>query len=455
MSTQKATAILEHFSKLTHRTTQIGPATDDNTDPSSQTRHATQTPTHNRTNDENANPPGQSPEPTVPSAFAKKIQDILPTFSSFSSSIGSPRFTPSTPQTGADETPLPDPHLPASSTPPNFENGTSEHGWQSFWSAFDRLRPSQGKKTEAAGSPEPSQGEVLDCVDDNNSIMMYGPLEPDETSEVEIACSEIVSINGDGEEIRTPQSSYSPLPSESFDDSVVVGSPARSPLSRFIPLPFESIDQVMSGGGGRSPQPRFSPLPLESVNRILRGGRSPPPRFVPLSPGSIDQVLTSGGDNDLESEPVPEYTEMALVPVTTGLAGGQPPVKEYRVWLPSLTKISVQTMWWGFRMYVAERVFHAFDAIAYPSYLPPPVLDVLNNRQLEAVKRAAIITTALQWLMDNLPVALLPPQVRPGVTILRHLVPYVGYMGGFIAWSWSAIRSFDKGMVVGLPHVEL
>lgn len=93
--------------------------------------------------------------------------------------------------------------------------------------------------------------------------------------------------------------------------------------------------------------------------------------------------------------------------------------------------------------------------IDYPSYLPPPVLDVLNNRQLEAVKRAAIITTALQWLMDHLPVALLPPQMRPGVVILRHLVPYVGYMGGFIAWGWTAIRSFDKGMVVCLIRVEL
>jgi len=47
--------------------------------------------------------------------------------------------------------------------------------------------------------------------------------------------------------------------------------------------------------------------------------------------------------------------------------------------------------------------------------------------------------------MDHLPVSLLPPQMRPGVAILRHLSPYVGYMGGFIAWGWSAIRSFDKG----------
>jgi hypothetical protein len=57
--------------------------------------------------------------------------------------------------------------------------------------------------------------------------------------------------------------------------------------------------------------------------------------------------------------------------------------------------------------------------------------------------------------MDHLPVSLLPPQMRPGVTILRHLVPYVGYMGGFIAWTWSAIRSFDKGYGVVLTATWL
>lgn len=57
--------------------------------------------------------------------------------------------------------------------------------------------------------------------------------------------------------------------------------------------------------------------------------------------------------------------------------------------------------------------------------------------------------------MDHLPVSLLPPQMRPGVAILRRLVPYVGYMGGFMAWGWSAIRSFDKGMVTCLAQGEL
>jgi hypothetical protein len=70
---------------------------------------------------------------------------------------------------------------------------------------------------------------------------------------------------------------------------------------------------------------------------------------------------------------------------------------------------------------------------------------VLNNKRLEGAKRAAIITTALQWLLGRVPIRLVPPQFRAGVLIARRLVPYLGYIGGFIAWSWSAIRSFDKG----------
>ena len=364
MSKQKVTAI-EHF-QVTHRAAQVGAATDsvaDHAEWSSQTLHSIQTPTDTGTNEGNVDSvvADGPPVSTVPSTFAKKIQDILSTFPSFSPSIasGSSRPTPSAlPQTEAHDPPSPVRDFTTSLTLPNFENGPSEHGWQSFWSTLDRLRPPYGKQPEPASTSEPSQDEVLDCVDDNNSIMMYGPLEPDDDSEVEIACSEIVSINGDGEEIRTPQPCFIPLPSESFDE-VVVGSPGLSPLPRFIPLPFESIDQVLAGGGGRSPQSRLSPLPLESINRMLigGGGRSPQPCFVPLPLGSIDQALTSGGGESSsirwkedESEPVSEATGATRVPLTAEPTGDQPSVKEYRVWLPSLTKISVQTMWWGFRM---------------------------------------------------------------------------------------------------------
>jgi hypothetical protein len=75
------------------------------------------------------------------------------------------------------------------------------------------------------------------------------------------------------------------------------------------------------------------------------------------------------------------------------------------------------------------------------------VLDVLNNKRLEAAKRAAILTTALQWLLSTVPLTVVPPQFRTGLFLAQRLVPYLGYIGGFVAWSWGAMKSFDKGML--------
>lgn len=87
----------------------------------------------------------------------------------------------------------------------------------------------------------------------------------------------------------------------------------------------------------------------------------------------------------------------------------------------------------------------AIDQLFACRYLPPPVIDTLNNKRLEAAKRAALITTALKWLLDHLPVKLVPPQFRPVLMVLKRLIPYLGYIGVFIAWSWGAIKAFDKG----------
>ena len=70
---------------------------------------------------------------------------------------------------------------------------------------------------------------------------------------------------------------------------------------------------------------------------------------------------------------------------------------------------------------------------------------MLNNQRLEAAKRAAMLTTALQWLLGHVPLTLVPPQFRAGILIARRLVPYLGYIGGFVAWSWGAMKSFDRG----------
>lgn len=83
------------------------------------------------------------------------------------------------------------------------------------------------------------------------------------------------------------------------------------------------------------------------------------------------------------------------------------------------------------------------------------MLDALNDKQLEAAKRAAMITAALKWLLDHLPISVMPPQLRTSMNFLRRLVPYLGYIGGFIAWSWSAVKVFDKGICRSFTSLNL
>ncbi|KAF8529219.1 hypothetical protein BU17DRAFT_37882 [Hysterangium stoloniferum] len=103
-------------------------------------------------------------------------------------------------------------------------------------------------------------------------------------------------------------------------------------------------------------------------------------------------------------------------------------VKEVRIWYPSRTKISLEATWWGYRI-----------------YLPPPVMRALSDKSLEAAKRAALITTALSWLVKRIPIAMLPPQLKPAVLVVGQIVPLLGYVGGFIAWSWTTVQGFDRG----------
>ncbi|EUC67067.1 HIT domain protein [Rhizoctonia solani AG-3 Rhs1AP] len=106
----------------------------------------------------------------------------------------------------------------------------------------------------------------------------------------------------------------------------------------------------------------------------------------------------------------------------------QPKTKEVRVWRPSADGISLQCSWWGYRI-----------------YLPPAVIAVLNDQKLEAANRAAIVTTALQWIIDHIPTAAFPPQVGLVISLVRGIIPAMGYIGGFVAWSWNTIVGFDQG----------
>ncbi|KAG7448089.1 uncharacterized protein BT62DRAFT_752856 [Guyanagaster necrorhizus] len=179
----------------------------------------------------------------------------------------------------------------------------------------------------------------------------------------------------------------------------------------------------------------YSPLfpTEESLVEIAASHIVPAPReSAPLQPKALWQrkwpwwKKLASADGNADKEKNGDDNKTAVPPTPT------------RVWIPSTTKISVQVMWWGYRL-----------------YLPPPVLTILSQGQLETTKRAATITAALTWLFTHIPISLLPPPIQPALLLLQKVVPYLGYIGSFISWSWSTIKGYDIGYGVILSATWL
>ncbi|KAJ7150314.1 hypothetical protein C8R46DRAFT_1008478 [Mycena filopes] len=172
--------------------------------------------------------------------------------------------------------------------------------------------------------------------------------------------------------------------------------------------------------------------------------------YTPLQPTADSQVELADSEMVLEYLDEPTEEEKATTASKTPVqdANTKPPltsknstssktatgpkkqqrVKEHVRWMPSPTQISLQAMWWGYRL-----------------YLPPPVMALLDDTHLAAARRGAMITASLKYMLDKIPLMLLPPQARPAVMVLKRLSPYLGYLSVFIAWSWTAIKARDKG----------
>ncbi|KAG8851858.1 hypothetical protein FRB96_009042 [Tulasnella sp. 330] len=89
--------------------------------------------------------------------------------------------------------------------------------------------------------------------------------------------------------------------------------------------------------------------------------------------------------------------------------------------------------------------------------LPPPVMLVLSDKTLEATKRAAMVTTAIGWLIRNIPLALLPAPLKPAILLLKAVVPYLGYIGNVVLVGdfLDQVKKFDKGHGVTLSATWL
>ncbi|KAJ7649177.1 hypothetical protein B0H17DRAFT_1022494 [Mycena rosella] len=188
-----------------------------------------------------------------------------------------------------------------------------------------------------------------------------------------------------------------------------------------IPPPRSTYDDTDYAGSDRSSVMMYSPLipTADSVIELAELEDAPP--AVPGSP--------------------PAGKWLALWPATgwaavwpfTGTESNRdlprpcpPPV--LRVWVPSATQLSFETMWWGYRI-----------------YLPPPVLALLDAQSVETAQQATTLTAALTWFFSNLPIAAFPPPLQPAMLLLQRLIPFGSYIGTFVSWSWGTIRGFDRG----------
>ncbi|PPQ99511.1 hypothetical protein CVT24_005301 [Panaeolus cyanescens] len=155
--------------------------------------------------------------------------------------------------------------------------------------------------------------------------------------------------------------------------------------------------------------------------------------YAPLHPKSDSQVELATSETVLEHADKPDGQ-----PGAAPIDSTPPQGKGKQVWVPSTTQLSLLTTWWGYRI-----------------YLPPPIMEQLDKSSLKATARAAMITSALKWMLDKIPLMLIPAQFRPAVKMLKQLAPVVSYVGVFIAWSWDRIRSYDKGNGVVLTATWL
>ncbi|OBZ68365.1 hypothetical protein A0H81_11641 [Grifola frondosa] len=302
-----------------------------------------------------------------PGSLARRIQSLLSSLPPFLTPLPpSPSTSSST--AGPTESPpaISDSRLISLLSSPSIMNGSVAKGRQSVWSILDKLRltgvvsskqPSTSKAEIERGGIQERMEEILE---DDDSVMFYGPLIPTPQSEVELAQSEIISVNEEGELVSDAQEG--------------------KPLTDLGSLAEQRVLSDRLGSIWPFGKPKASSDEQIHVKKII----------------------------------------------------------EKRIWVPSDTQISLQVMWWGYRV-----------------WLPPPVLALLDNKEIEAGKVAALLTTALKWLLHHVPDSAVPPQFRPALDLVRGLVPYLGYIGGFVAWSWGAIKGFDTGRGVILTATWL
>ena len=392
-----------------------------------------------------------------------------------------PRHEPQLqPQLPADSTPVANTELIELLSSATIMNGSNSRGKRmSVWSVLEDLKAPKGWPRNQDRSPSHKEGggdvanevdatlgnrgrlghtveaeENGDAFSDGSSVMMYSPLMPTTSSLVELAETEFMPMSVVGED---PSFSSGSGGSESRRS----GSPSPATEEG-----AQSTFALQENGGGN---PWMNVWPFKAWRSKVEEDRKLNSEATPGTKQEDKQTMTDPGSG---VQPIAGPSSTSRTTYTMGAdpaqGGNYPPLASsfgrgpadnqatrrpprFRVqgqhrWVPSTTQLSFEARWWGYRMYVS-----CFSVSQYPPqpklcrYLPPPVLAILSDRQLEATKRTALITTALTWFFSNIPIDVLPQAMRPAVVLLKTLVPCVGYIGTFISWSWATAMGYDEG----------
>ncbi|KAL0580987.1 hypothetical protein V5O48_001079 [Marasmius crinis-equi] len=270
-------------------------------------------------------------------------------------------------------------------------------------------------------------------ITDDSSVMLYIPLVPTKKSKVEMAKSQIVPLNSVQSAVKERLGAEERKFAEMLSTYRVYGTFGRGTL------PPSFTEEEANGGQAKEKAvqlPRFSwkfwPWKKKITTAPQPPAETPAPDTKPALPGSDDKKPEGDGDGDGNSKPTDDNDKK---PTEGGDKAKRPhklrkpkPVLDQRIWIPSNTQISIQALWWGYRI-----------------FLPPPIMAILSDKTIEAAKRAAMITTALTWFFSHLPLTMFPAPMQPALLMLQHLVPYLGYIATFISWSWSTLKGYDVG----------
>jgi len=255
------------------------------------------------------------------------------------------------------------------------------------------------------------------------------------------ATTSLTSSSGPSQPLSTEKQGF-PVPAEMdknlvrmlASEEIMNGGPANDPNKDSKDTPHHNIWNILaslkSTSGSKNSEGSINPPP--SAVEEENGGFMV---YAPLEPAEGSQLEFAESLLEYVDDPVssasrtshPESDEKMEGSMSASTSNSTPtPIptqkvkKEKHIWVPS-----------------------------------PPIMAKLNVTSLKATARAAMLTTALKWLLDKIPLMLIPVQFRPAVKMLKMLSPVVSYVGVFIAWSWDRVKSLDKGNGVVLTATWL